>query len=102
MAVPKTRKQLRSFLGLVNYYRETVLRKSDIAAPLTKLTSTKVPYKWTKEQDTAFQKLKMSISKETMLNYPDFSKEFKIHTDASDKQLGAVIAQHGKPIVFYS
>ena len=37
-----------------------------------------------------------------MLNYPNFSKEFKIHTDASDKQLGAVIAQDGKPIAFYS
>ena len=37
-----------------------------------------------------------------MLNYPNFSKEFEIHTDASDKQLGAVIAQEGKPIAFYS
>ena len=37
-----------------------------------------------------------------MLNYPNFSKEFEIHTDASDKQLGAVIAQDGKPVAFYS
>ena len=73
MAVPRTRKQLRSFLGLVNYYREIVLRKSDIAAPLTKLTSTKVPYKWTQEQETAFQKLKMAINREPMLNYPEIS-----------------------------
>ena len=36
-----------------------------------------------------------------MLNYPNFSKVFEIHTDASDKQLGAVIAQEGKPIAFY-
>ena len=44
----------------------------------------------------------MAINRVTMLNYPDFSKEFEIHTDASDKQLGAVIAQDGKPIAFYS
>ena len=44
----------------------------------------------------------MVLSKETLLRYPDFSKEFEIHTDASDKQLGAVIAQDGKPIAFYS
>ena len=102
MASPKTRKQLRSFLGLVNYYRDIVIRRSDTSAPLTKLTSTKVPFKWTSVEEEAFHKLKMAISKETMLNYPDFTKEFEIHTDASDKQLGAVIAQDGKPIAFYS
>ena len=102
MASPKTRKQLRSFLGLVNYYRDIVIRRSDTSAPLTKLTSTKVPFKWTSVEEEAFHKLKMAISKETMLNYPDFSKEFEIHTDASNKQLGAVIAQDGKPIAFYS
>ena len=37
-----------------------------------------------------------------MLNYPDFSKEFEINTDASNKQLGAVIAQESKPIASYS
>ena len=37
-----------------------------------------------------------------LLAYPDFSKTFEIHTDASDYQLGAVISQEGKPIAFYS
>ena len=37
-----------------------------------------------------------------MLNYPNFSKEFEIHTDESDKQLGAVIAQDGIPVAIYS
>ena len=102
MAAPKSRKQVRSFLGLVNYYRDIVVRRSDISAPLTKLTSNKVPFKWTNVEEEAFHKLKLAISKETMLNYPNFSKVFEIHTDASDKQLGAVIAQEGKPIAFYS
>ena len=102
MATLKYRKQLRSFLGLVNYYRDIVIRRSDTAAPLTRLTSTKIPWKWTSTEEQAFQKLKLAISKETMLNYPNFSKEFEIHTDASDKQLGAVIAQDGKPVAFYS
>jgi len=102
MAAPKSRKQVRSFLGLVNYYRDIVVRRSDISAPLTKLTSNKVPFKWANVEEEAFHKLKLAISKETMLNYPNFSKVFEIHTDASDKQLGAVIAQDGKPIAFYS
>ena len=50
----------------------------------------------------AFDKIKMVLSKETLLRYPDFSKEFEIHTDASQLQIGAVIAQEGKPIAFYS
>ena len=42
------------------------------------------------------------LSKETLLRYLDFFKGFKIHTDASKYQLGAVISYDGKPIVFYS
>ena len=43
-----------------------------------------------------------TISRERLLVYPDFLCLFKIHTDASDYQLGAVISQHNKLIVFYS
>ena len=102
MATPKTRKELRSFLGLVNYYRDMTVRRSHIIAPLTKLTSKKVPFVWTDVHQKAYDKIKMVLSKETLLRYPDFSKEFEIHTDASQPQIGAVIAQDGKPIAFYS
>jgi len=37
-----------------------------------------------------------------LLNYPDWTIPFTIHTDASDKQLGAVISQNNKPIAFFS
>ena len=46
--------------------------------------------------------MKSVMAQEIILNYPDFSKVFEIHTDASDRQLGAVIAQEGKPLAFYS
>ncbi len=46
--------------------------------------------------------MKKVMAKETILNYPDFNKVFEIHTDASDRQLGAVISQEGKPLAFYS
>ena len=42
------------------------------------------------------------MSKETLLAFPDFSKEFHIYTDASDYQMGAVIMQEDRPIAFYS
>ena len=46
--------------------------------------------------------MKKVMAKDTILNYPDFNKVFEIHTDASDRQLGAVIFQEGKPFAFYS
>ena len=47
LAPPKTRRQLRRFLGLVNYYRDMWIRLSEALAPLTELTSEKKPFKWT-------------------------------------------------------
>ena len=102
LAIPKTRKQLRSFLGMINYYRDMWKSRSEVIAPLTRLTSKNVPFIWTNIQQIAFDKIKTIISKDVLLSYPDFSKRFDIHTDASDLQLGSVISQEGKPIAFFS
>ncbi len=102
IAPPKTRKQLRKFIGMVNYYRDVWPHRAHLLAPLTKLTSDKIPFKWTEEHQQAFDDMKRIIAKETLLTYPNFSKPFQIHTDASDLQLGACISQDGKPLAFYS
>ena len=99
---PKNRKELRSFIGIVNYYRDMWLRRSHVLAPLASLTSKKTPWKWGEQQGKAFQMAKRIIAREVMLAYPDFTKPFDLHTDASHYQLGAVISQNGKPIAFYS
>ncbi len=46
--------------------------------------------------------IKKVISKEVQFTYPHFDKELHIYDDASKTQLGAVISQEGRPIVFYS
>jgi hypothetical protein len=46
--------------------------------------------------------MKKIIGKEVLLAYPDFTKPFVIHADASHAQLGAAISQDNKPIAFYS
>jgi hypothetical protein len=102
LAVPKTKKQLRHIIGLVNYYRYMWKRRSHILAPLTALLSTKTPFVWTQQCQQSFQELKDIISDEVMLSFPDYTQPFELHTDASTYQLGAVLSQNNKPIAFFS
>jgi RNase H-like domain found in reverse transcriptase len=103
IATPKTcPKQLHSFIGMVNYYRDMWPKRSHLLTTLSALTSSKTKWKWTEECQTAFDEMKQLISRKTLLTYPDFKLPFKIHTDASQVQLGACISQAGKPVAFYS
>ena len=102
LARPKTRRELRKFIGMVNHYRDMWAHRSDILTPLSELTSLKVPFKWKPQHEEAFENMKKVIARETILAFPDFDKPFHIYTDASDYQMGAVIVQDNKPIAFYS
>jgi hypothetical protein len=62
----------------------------------------KVPWHWDKVHQRAFDHVKATIAKEVVLAYPDYSKVFEIYTNASSKQLGAVITQENRPIAFFS
>ena len=102
IAPPTTKRQLRSFIGIINYYRDMWKGRSGILTPLSSMTSKEAKWNWTSECQEAFDKIKKLVSRETLLSYPDFNKTFEIHTDASKVQLGAVISQNNKPIAFYS
>lgn len=102
IAPPKTKRQLRHFLGMVNFYRDVWRRRSHLMAPLTGLVSQTAKFVWGNEQQKAFDEMKRIIGKETLLTFPDFNKPFHVYTDASEYQLGAVIMQEEKPIAFYS
>ena len=101
---PKNTKQLKMFLGMVNFYRDLWPKRSETLAPLNKIASKtgKLNWKWTNEHQKAFEKAKDMLSKEARLSYPDFSKPFDLYTDASDLQLGATLVQEGKPLGFYT
>ena len=100
---PTTLKELRSFLGMVQFYRDMWKQRSHILAPLTDLVGLgKKKIKWESKHQDSFDRIKKVLAKETILNYPKFDRPFDIHTDASDRQLGAVISQDGKPLAFYS
>ena len=99
---PITEKQLRRFLGMINYYRDMWRNRSHILAPLSKLVSKTIKWKWGETEQKAFEETKRMLQKETMLAYPHFEKEFHIYADASDTQLGGVIMQENKPLAFYT
>ncbi|XP_078242735.1 uncharacterized protein LOC144587127 [Pogona vitticeps] len=92
---PNTKKKVKSFLGLVGYYRKFIPRFSEIAAPLTDLTRKKADDRipWTSDCEAAFQRLKEALINYPVLRAPDFDREFIIYTDASNSGVGAVLCQ---------
>jgi hypothetical protein len=62
----------------------------------------KVPWHWDEVHQRAFNHVQATIAKEVVLASSDYSKVFEIYTDASSKQLGAVITQKNRPIAFFS
>ena len=77
-------------------------RRAHTLALLTKLTYNKWRFKCTQVEQDAFDEIKGIVTRNTLPTYPYFNKTFKIHTDASAFQLGAVISQKCKTIVSHS
>jgi hypothetical protein len=106
---PRTVRELQSFLGLASYYRRFIKDFATIAHALIIQAKGQphTPITWGAEEITAFDQLRMCLTSEPVLAFPDFSKPFVIFTDASDYGLGAVLSQldeNGKdrPIAYAS
>jgi hypothetical protein len=112
---PNNVKELRHFLGMVQYYQDMWARGSEMLAPLTDLVgecreakttkmnkTKKKSWRWDSIHQQAFDNIKAAIAKEAVLAYPDFLKLFEIYMDASATQFGAVITQDKRPIAFFS
>jgi transposase InsO family protein len=104
---PTSKSEVRSFLGLTGYYRRFIKDFSHLTAPLSDLTKEAVCFLWTEEHEGIFVKLIKALSTQPVLAYPDFSRPFRLQTDASDIALGAVLAQDDSegvehPVAFIS
>ena len=102
MNPPNYRKEVRQLIGLANYYQDTCVRLSHTFMHLTKITSSKVEFIWTKIEQDVFDETKRIMARYALSAYQYFNEVFKIHTNASAFQLGVVIRQKGKIIGFYS
>ena len=99
---PTSVQEVRSFLGLANYFRKFMQGYSRMVSRLTDLTRSSKSWKWTNECSEAFEKVKYSLTHTPMLRMPDFSKPFEVVTEASKYASGAVLMQESWPTAFDS
>eukprot|EP00944_MAST-04C_sp_MAST-4C-sp1_P004877 g4877.t1 len=95
---PTSRKQLRSWLGLVGYYRNYIKNHSSLCFELRKLdkdnlSNAQFNRGWGKAQDEAFDNIKKALTSAKVMLHPDPTKPFIIHVDGSYKGVGATLNQ---------
>ena len=101
LKTPSTKKQVRSLMGLISYYRAFIPEFSTITSPLTALLRKGSPEKtvWTPECQTALQRIQTLLSEDPILVIPDIYHEFVVRTDASDYGIGAVLLQERQGVL---
>jgi hypothetical protein len=103
---PTNLKELRSFLGFRNYYKDFINGYSCVARPLHELTKKSVQWHWNDQADHAFKTLKSAFTAYPVLKNPDPNKHYILDTDASQFAVGATLSQHFSdgvhPIAFFS
>ncbi|CAK1593440.1 unnamed protein product [Parnassius mnemosyne] len=91
--IPKTTTEIKSFLGLVGYYRRFIKDFAKITQPLTACLKKRNKITIDEKYINAFEKCKEILTSVPLLQYPDFDKTFILTTDASNIALGAVLSQ---------
>ncbi|KAL0539664.1 hypothetical protein IC582_023880 [Cucumis melo] len=99
---PSTVSEIRSFLGLADYYKRFVEDFSRIASPLTQLTRNGTPFVWSPACESSFQELKQKLMSAPVVIVSNGSGSFVIYSDASKKGLGCILMQQGKVVAYAS
>jgi len=105
---PTNKKEVQSFLGFINFYRRFVRDFSEHARPLFDLTRNDTRWHWGTDEQSAFDRLKQSVTSAPVLISPDSTKPFRIEADSSDFATGAVLSQVSPddekwhPVAFFS
>ena len=93
---PKCRKDISSFLGMINYLAKFIPNLSSETAPLKNLLRKDVQWSWSKEEEETFRKLKDLVTSDTVLAHFNAELETLLITDAGAVSLGAIIVQKQK------
>lgn len=104
--IPKTQKDIKTFLGLVGYYRKFIKDFAKLTKPMTSCLKKNRKVEHTSEFLESFNKCKQILTNDPILQFPDFDQPFILTTDASDFALGAVLSQgkigFDKPVAYAS
>ena len=99
---PSCKKEVHSFIGMINYLSKFSARLSKLSKPIRELSKERAPFNWASKHREAFNAIKEEIVKAPILAYYDPHKEMVLQTDASTKGLGACLMQQGKLVYFAS
>jgi hypothetical protein len=99
---PTSVSDIRSFLGLVGYYRRFIEGFSKISKPMIELLEKDKRFKWTPACESSFQELKEQLTTAPVLVMPNMEKPFSIYCDASGQGLGCVLMQDGRVVAYAS
>ena len=107
MDTPKSRKEVRRFLGMAGFYRCFIRNSAEVAEPLNKLTSENVHFNWAEDCETAFSTLKKLLTSEPVLAFPKPHELFLLEVDASDVAVGGVLSHYQNdnqlhPVAYFS
>ena len=91
VAVPQNVAELKSYLGLANYYRKFIPNMLTIVNPLNRLLTFDAPWAWTNFCQQAFKKLKEVLLNSPLLAHFDPNLPVRLAIDASSYDLGGVL-----------
>ena len=99
---PTNATEIRSFLGLVGYYRRFVKGFASMVQSMTKLTGKDIPFVWSTECEEGFVSLKEMLTSTPVLALLEHGEPYMVYIDASRVGLGFVLMQRGKVIAYAS
>ncbi|CAB3260715.1 unnamed protein product [Arctia plantaginis] len=104
---PKTRKNIRQFLGKINFYHEYIPNSSILLDPLHKLLRKDAQFIWSEECEETFSNIKNILCSQPVLEIFDKDLPITIYTDASLNGIGAILKQiqkngEEKPVGYFS
>ena len=95
---PKSVFEIRSFLGLVGYYRRFIKDFSRLAAPMTRLTQKEVKFELNGLCEEVFQELKRRLTSTPILIVPEKGQRYIVYYDDFKDELGCVLMQSGRVV----